>query len=302
MVVPENTGVYINDFMFDLNLKGFELLAYALIYSYSANGNKQGYYGSCETMAKRLHTTRQRINIVLNSLAEKKLVIKHEVFVNKMKMCVYQTNYNYEKPQGVIETMTGCHRNDDRGVIETMHNNILDNINNNINFNSSEPNGSSEFANETAEVDTDTSSSPIVTEESHKQTKVTDTESRTSDSAEKNKVVPARGEAELWDGLPDIESPKTKSEKKPRTYYKAPTISEISQYIGENNFLVDAQTFYRFYSDRNWMVGKSKIDWKGKVRQWDLDRRSRNQNFGKSKGRASPDQLDSNTDYSVGVW
>lgn len=159
---------------------------------------------------------------------------------------------------------------------------------------------SSEFANDesakVSEDNDDTSSSPTISEESHTHSDNTKSNTVSSSKAEEKKVIPS-GEKEFWDGLGSFETPQIepKAEKKPRNYFKVPTIGEIAQYISENNYLVDAEGFYHYYRDRNWCAGRKKIDWKDKVRQWDLDRRAKGKGYGYKKQPASPYNLDIKT-------
>lgn len=55
-----------------------------------------------------------------------------------------------------------------------------------------------------------------------------------------------------------------------RTTFSPPSISEISEFISENGYTVDAQQFIDHYTANGWMVGKNKMrDWKAAVRNWD---------------------------------
>lgn len=55
----------------------------------------------------------------------------------------------------------------------------------------------------------------------------------------------------------------------PKKRFKPPTLDEVKEYILENKFGVDANTWINFYQSKNWMVGKSKMkDWKASVRTW----------------------------------
>lgn len=167
---------------------------------------------------------------------------------------------------------------------------------------------SSEFANDesarVSEGSDDTSSSLTISEESHTHSDNTKSNVVSSSTTEERKVVPS-SDKEFWGSLEDLETPKAepKTEKKPRNYFKVPTIGEIAQYISENNYLVDAEGFYHYYRDRNWCAGRKKIDWKDKVRQWDLDRRAKGKNYGYKKQPASPYNLDiKNQSFSEENW
>lgn len=68
------------DWMFDLDIKGYELLIFALIYSYGT------YYGSQQTIADRLHLSRTSANININNLINKGYIV--------------QQNYKYHSGYG----------------------------------------------------------------------------------------------------------------------------------------------------------------------------------------------------------
>lgn len=66
-----------------------------------------------------------------------------------------------------------------------------------------------------------------------------------------------------------------------RTYFKPPTLKEVSEYCEERNNGIDPQAFVDFYESKGWVVGKSKMkDWKASIRTWE-----RNKNGGNTNGR-----------------
>jgi len=111
----------------DLNLKGNELLLYAIIYGFSQNGEGE-YYGSQRYISKAMKISLPTANKLINSLLKKGLIIKKEeshyqaVFKRKEGLVVLK-----KVKQGVKETLTV-------GVKETLTNkyNTNNNINNNI--------------------------------------------------------------------------------------------------------------------------------------------------------------------------
>lgn len=167
---------------------------------------------------------------------------------------------------------------------------------------------SSEFANsETAEISEDSNTSPSLnfSEESLTPNNVTTSDSTPSSIPETKEHVPARGEAEMWASLPDLPEepkPQPKAEKKPRTYYKAPTLTEIKEYIKTNNLThVVAESFYHKYQSQNWCVGRTKINWQDKLKEWELT--NANSRFGNRKQPASPYNLDiKNQIFDEGDW
>lgn len=52
--------------------------------------------------------------------------------------------------------------------------------------------------------------------------------------------------------------------------FSPPSLSEVSDYIKEENYAVDPQRFIDFYTSIGWKVGKNKMkDWKAAVRNWE---------------------------------
>jgi len=114
---------YINiiDFMlYDLELKGNELLLYALIYWYTQDG-KNVYHWSLNYIAKWLNISRRNAIDILKKLQDKQLIIKQE-----------ESNYiiNTEKIASA-ESSLGGEENAPVASAESSPN-IYNNINNNI--------------------------------------------------------------------------------------------------------------------------------------------------------------------------
>lgn len=101
-----------------LNLKGNELLAYALIYGFSQDGESV-FSGSSKYVADWLGIDRRNALDVLKRLTEKGLIIKQEKTVNGVKLADYRIDENIIPYD---ETSQG-------GYDETSHHNIgKDNI------------------------------------------------------------------------------------------------------------------------------------------------------------------------------
>lgn len=97
-----------------LNLKGNELLVYAIIYSFCQAEN-QAFNGSLQYLADWTNSTRQGVLKNLQSLEEKELIFKRDVYFNGYKFCEYSINKaqvvtnttSEEKPKETkIETTT----------------------------------------------------------------------------------------------------------------------------------------------------------------------------------------------------
>lgn len=75
---------------------------------------------------------------------------------------------------------------------------------------------------------------------------------------------------ETQNRLDKIRLDKSREDKK-STRFAPPTIEEISAYITENGYHVDANSFYDFYVSVGWKVGSNKPmkDWKAAIRTWE---------------------------------
>ena len=52
--------------------------------------------------------------------------------------------------------------------------------------------------------------------------------------------------------------------------FSPPSTIDVSNYCNERRNNVDAESFYDFYTSKNWMIGKNKMkDWKAAVRTWE---------------------------------
>lgn len=88
----------------------------------------------------------------------------------------------------------------------------------------------------------------------------------TIQTPEKHSTNPADSLNPLTDSLNPL---KTKSRGKNGKRFIPPSLEELSNYIQENNYSVDAETFRDFYQSKNWMVGKNKMKcWQSAVRTW----------------------------------
>lgn len=116
----------------ELQLKGNELIIYALIYGFSQAEN-QVFNGSLQYLAEWTNSTKQGVIKNLKSLIEKGFVGKNEKFINGVKFCeYYATKFNgvlNKVEQGGKQSLMG-------GIKQSLPNNIVsNNINNTINNN-----------------------------------------------------------------------------------------------------------------------------------------------------------------------
>ena len=132
----------------DLNLKGNELIVYAVIYGFSQDN--QQFTGSHQYLADWCNSTRQGIIKNINSLLEKGLLEKEEIFINNVKFCRYKTLSPIVNLQDVNNVDRGSKQSSqgdvnkvDRGGKQSLHNNKDNTIDNNM-VNNKESSSSSE--------------------------------------------------------------------------------------------------------------------------------------------------------------
>ena len=71
-----------------------------------------------------------------------------------------------------------------------------------------------------------------------------------------------------------------------RTAFVPPSLDEISAYISEKGYSVDAERFFNFYEAKGWMIGKTKMKkWKNAVANWEKDEKEKSS---AKKERATP--------------
>ena len=116
----------------DLNLKGNELLLYAIIYGFSQNGEGE-YYGSQRYISKALKISLPTANKLINSLLKKGLIIKKEESHYQAVFKREETEVLKKVKQGVKETLTvGVKETLTVGVKETLTNKYNTNNNNTL--------------------------------------------------------------------------------------------------------------------------------------------------------------------------
>lgn len=84
--------------MRDLGLKGNELLVFAVIYGYSANG-EGCYYGSISYLAELVGVHYNTAQSILKDLTERGYLRKEELIIEGVKFCHYQAAKIGEGPQ-----------------------------------------------------------------------------------------------------------------------------------------------------------------------------------------------------------
>ena len=133
-MVNNNNYINIQGFMVkDLKLKGNELLAYALIYGFSQDG-ETWFTGSSKYIAEWLNIDRRNVLAVLQKLVDKGLLIKNEKIINGVKLCNYKAVIGSdETSQGMMNHHRGSDKTSQGGSDETSHHNTsIDNIEDSI--------------------------------------------------------------------------------------------------------------------------------------------------------------------------
>ncbi len=111
----------------DLNLKGNELLIYAIIYGFSQAEN-QAFSGSLQYLADWTNIAKESVCRVVKSLVEKGYIIKSVKAVNGIRVCEY---YAQNVNEGINNLLIGCRQNVNEGINNLLTNNIEDNIDDN---------------------------------------------------------------------------------------------------------------------------------------------------------------------------
>jgi uncharacterized phage protein (TIGR02220 family) len=87
--VNDNNFIAIQGWMrTKLNLKGYELIVYALIYGFSQDGNSK-FSGTRRYIAEWCGCSMRTVDNTLASLIAKRFIVKHEKYVNGVRMCDY---------------------------------------------------------------------------------------------------------------------------------------------------------------------------------------------------------------------
>jgi len=112
----------------ELNLKGNELLVFAIIHGFSQD-NESEFNGSLQYLATWTNSTKQGVLKNLKKLLEKDYIIKNETQKGSIKYCTYKTN---TKKFNSGEQSLMAHETKFNGTVkQSLPNNIVNNIDNN---------------------------------------------------------------------------------------------------------------------------------------------------------------------------
>ena len=131
-VIKDENFVTIQGWMITkLGLKGTELMAYAIIYGFSQDGEGM-FTGSRKYLAEWCNCSMRSVDYALKSLAEKGYVIKRDKTINGIHLCDYKTAEIAPLLQnlqgGTAKSATWGLQNLQGGTAKSAHHNIEDNI------------------------------------------------------------------------------------------------------------------------------------------------------------------------------
>ena len=130
MAIRDENYIQISGWMVSkLKLKGNPLLAFAIIYGFSQDGESE-FTGSVNYLCEWLNVSRPTISSALNELVEKQLIFKTQIERNRVIFNTYKVNLPLIKKLcgGSKETLQGSKESLQGGSKETLPNNTnLDN-------------------------------------------------------------------------------------------------------------------------------------------------------------------------------
>lgn len=143
--VKDGKFITVASFMIkELNLKGNDLLVYAIIYGFSQTDGMKGFSGSLQYLADWTNSTKRGIIKNLESLIQRGYIAKEVMVINGVKYCTYTTvdleQLSNEHSSIVVNSVHGGSEHSSMGVVNKVHggselsshNNIEYNIDNNI--------------------------------------------------------------------------------------------------------------------------------------------------------------------------
>ena len=229
-VVRDNNFFVVHGWMINnLGLKGTELELYAIIYGFSQTEG-QKFHGNLQYLIDWTATSKSTVMRGLQSLVEKKLLVKNEFFTNGVKACEYRCN----PAGGGVETTPGRCQNDTGGGAKLTP----------------------------GRCQNDTGSGAKMTPNN-----ISDTD--TYKKLYKESDIEEKSTAEMPGGPPGVITPDPKPAKT-STRFIPPTLEEVRAYCQERGSTVNPDKFHAYYQSVNWYRGKTKIkDWKACVRTWE---------------------------------
>ena len=118
--ISDNNFIVIQAFMVkDLNLKGMELLVYAIIFGFSQAEDTQ-FTGSLKYLMEWTQSSKYGVMKSLTSLVDKGLIVKEEKFINGVKFVSYSINKVDPRSTELTTRQLSCPNNiDNLSIIDT---------------------------------------------------------------------------------------------------------------------------------------------------------------------------------------
>ena len=230
------------------NLEGVELTVYAIVYNVSCIQDSK-LYASAKYIAELIGSSERTIYRALSSLCEKNLIIKNTEKFKGMEWTSYSTNIDE-----IVEMRSKSVNTVKMAVPMPNETNNRENINRN-----NCQNGSS------------TTVKMADNNHSNNNQNILNSEINLNSSNSKNNL---KKEEKEYISESNDSSIYLEKEKKKR--FVKPSFKEVEAYIREQNYDIDAQTFFDYYESCGWTVGKNKPmkDWKASVRYWVSSRKN----------------------------
>ena len=230
------------------NLEGVELTVYAIVYNVSCIQDSK-LYASAKYIAELIGSSERTIYRALSSLCEKNLIIKNTEKFKGMELTSYTTNIDE-----IVEMRSKSINTVKMAVPVPNETNNRENINHN-----NCQNGSS------------TTVKMADNNHSNNNQNILNSEINLNSSNSKNNL---KKEEKEYISESNDSSIYLEKEKKKR--FVKPSFEEVEAYIREQNYDIDAQTFFDYYESCGWTVGKNKPmkDWKASVRYWVSSRKN----------------------------
>ena len=127
MVSADNYVVLQGWMLTDLNLKGTDLMVYAIIFGFSQNGDGQCYTGSIQYLIDWTNSSRSTVLRSLASLVEKGYIAKEDRIENGVRFCKYYVQNDIggvKMTYPSVKMTPGWCQNDTGGGVKMTPNNL----------------------------------------------------------------------------------------------------------------------------------------------------------------------------------
>ena len=121
----KNKDLFFKIYLFMLNeleLRGNELMIYAVIYSYTKKSQESCFYGSQAYLGRCLNLTRQSVSKSIMSLIKKKLIAKKTIVINSKEVQAYYCLNVSTEGDSMSKKSTPSSTAVDTNVIKALHN------------------------------------------------------------------------------------------------------------------------------------------------------------------------------------